>query len=91
MATIAAVNACAAVSLVLQLDAILVFHGQRLSRWWLALAPLALTPALGRLAGKSARRPDLSSALAFISASGGADQGLAQVFPPGSRPRRLAF
>src|SRR5262249_34358966 len=46
-ASIVAVNVCGAASLVLQLDAILVFYGQPLSRRWAVGAPLAFTPALG--------------------------------------------
>jgi diguanylate cyclase (GGDEF)-like protein len=53
---VVAVNVCAAVSLALQFDALLVFHGERLSRWWLVVAPLAVTPALGLLTRHEAQR-----------------------------------
>jgi diguanylate cyclase (GGDEF)-like protein len=55
-ASIIGVNVLGALSLTLQLDAILLFYGQRLSRWWAVLAPLALTPVLGLFAAQGELR-----------------------------------
>jgi diguanylate cyclase (GGDEF)-like protein len=55
-AAVAAIQACAAGSLALQFSALLAFHGERLRRYWPAVAPLALTPALGLLADRPEAR-----------------------------------